>query len=107
MSTAREPTLRQPGDGRTVGVVGDVYRFLATAEETDGKYALFKALAPPAAARRLIDTAGRKRPFSFSRENSLSTSTENASWPARARSSTRRSAVCIISGMNCESRQDC
>jgi quercetin dioxygenase-like cupin family protein len=27
--------------------VGDVYRFLATGEETNGKYALFEALVPP------------------------------------------------------------
>ncbi len=47
MCTARQPTLRQPGAGRTIGVVGDVYRFLATGEETDGKYALFEALVPP------------------------------------------------------------
>jgi quercetin dioxygenase-like cupin family protein len=28
-------------------VVGDVYRFLATGAETDGKYATFEALVPP------------------------------------------------------------
>jgi len=30
-----------------VGVVGDVYRFLATGAETDGKYALFEAIVGP------------------------------------------------------------
>jgi mannose-6-phosphate isomerase-like protein (cupin superfamily) len=43
----REPTLRTPARGRTVAVVGDVYRFLATGEDTDGKYALREALVPP------------------------------------------------------------
>jgi len=41
------PTLRQPGEGRTIAVVGDVYRFLATGEETNGKYALWEAIVPP------------------------------------------------------------
>lgn len=30
-----------------MAVVGDVYRFLATGEDTDGKYALFEALVLP------------------------------------------------------------
>src|SRR5437660_6408807 len=41
------PTLRGPGQGRTVAVVGDVYRFLATGEDTGGKYALWEAFVPP------------------------------------------------------------
>ena len=41
------PTLRSPSQGRTVGVVGDVYRFLATGEETGGKYAMWEAIVPP------------------------------------------------------------
>src|SRR4029450_8194289 len=41
------PTIRTPGEGRTIAVVGDVYRFLATGEDTDGKYALFEAVVPP------------------------------------------------------------
>lgn len=36
-----------PPQGRTIAVVGDVYRFLATGEETNGKYALFEALVGP------------------------------------------------------------
>jgi mannose-6-phosphate isomerase-like protein (cupin superfamily) len=39
--------MRKPGEGRTVAVVGDVYRFLATGEDTDGKYAMWEALVPP------------------------------------------------------------
>jgi quercetin dioxygenase-like cupin family protein len=42
-----QPTLRPPGKGRTVAIVGDVYRFLATGEDTCGKYALFEAIVPP------------------------------------------------------------
>jgi quercetin dioxygenase-like cupin family protein len=42
-----KPTVRQTGQGRTIGVVGDVYRFLATGEDTNGKYALLEAIVPP------------------------------------------------------------
>ena len=41
------PTFRRLGEGRTVGVVGDTYRFLATGEDTGGKYALWEADVPP------------------------------------------------------------
>src|SRR5215813_1063828 len=41
------PTLRKPGEGSTIGVVGDVYRFLATGEDTNGNYALWEAIVPP------------------------------------------------------------
>lgn len=44
---AHQPTLRKPTEGRTLAVVGDVYRFLATGEDTDGKYALWEAVVPP------------------------------------------------------------
>ena len=40
-------TIRTPREGRRLGVVGDVYRFLVTGEETDGKYATFEAFVPP------------------------------------------------------------
>lgn len=43
----RPPTLRTPGEGRTVAVVGDVYRFLATGEDTNGTYAQWEAVVPP------------------------------------------------------------
>jgi quercetin dioxygenase-like cupin family protein len=42
-----QPTVKPPGQGRTVAVVGDVYRFLATGEDTNGKYALWEAVVPP------------------------------------------------------------
>jgi quercetin dioxygenase-like cupin family protein len=47
MSSHRPPLLRSPADGRTIAVVGDVYRFLATGAETDGKYALLEATVFP------------------------------------------------------------
>ncbi len=42
-----QPTLRTPADGRTIAVVGDVYRFLATGADTNGKYAVWEAIVPP------------------------------------------------------------
>src|SRR4051812_41791567 len=47
MGAPHQPTLRKPARGRTVAVVGDVYRFLATGEDTNGKYALWEAIVPP------------------------------------------------------------
>ena len=44
---SRNPTINTPPQGRTIAVVGDVYRFLATGEDTDGKYALWEAIVPP------------------------------------------------------------
>lgn len=46
-SPPRGALVRKPGQGRTVAVVGDVYRFLATGDETDGKFAMWEALVPP------------------------------------------------------------
>ncbi|QDV87422.1 quercetin 2,3-dioxygenase [Planctomycetes bacterium TBK1r] len=40
-------TVRKSGEGRRIGIVGDVYRFLATGKETDGKYTTFEAIVPP------------------------------------------------------------
>lgn len=42
-----KPTIQSPNEGRTVAVVGDVYRFLATGEDTSGKYALWEAIVTP------------------------------------------------------------
>ena len=42
-----QPTLRTPSDGRTLAIVGDVYRFLATGEDTNGMYALWEAIVLP------------------------------------------------------------
>ena len=42
-----QAVIMQPGKGRTVAVVGDVYRFLATGDDTNGKYAIWEAIVPP------------------------------------------------------------
>lgn len=47
MSNAHPPQITRSGAGREIGVVGDVYRFLATGADTDGKYALWEAIVPP------------------------------------------------------------
>lgn len=47
MHNLSTPVIRQLSHGRTVAVVGDVYRFLATGEDTNGKYALWEAIVPP------------------------------------------------------------
>ena len=39
--------IRTPTQGRTIAVVGDAYRFLATGDDTDGKYAIWEAIVPP------------------------------------------------------------
>jgi len=40
------PLFSNVGIGRTIAVVGDVYRFLATGAETGGAYASFEAIVP-------------------------------------------------------------
>lgn len=47
MPVPHQPIIRTPGEGRTIAVVGDVYRFLATGEDTNGKYAMWEAVVPP------------------------------------------------------------
>jgi mannose-6-phosphate isomerase-like protein (cupin superfamily)/SAM-dependent methyltransferase len=42
-----QPILRTPTEGRTIAVVGDVYRFIAVGEETGGRYALWEAIVYP------------------------------------------------------------
>lgn len=42
----RSPTIRTSAEGRTIAVVGDVYRFLATGEDTNSKYAMWEAIVP-------------------------------------------------------------
>jgi quercetin dioxygenase-like cupin family protein len=42
-----QAVIKQQGEGCTVAVVGDVYRFLATGEDTNGKYAMCEAIVPP------------------------------------------------------------
>lgn len=47
MLKKNDPTLRRSTEGKTIAVVGDVYRFLATGEDTDGKYTQWEAIVPP------------------------------------------------------------
>jgi len=47
LSMSNKPTINTPSQGRTVAVVGDVYRFLAVGKDTNGRYALWEALVPP------------------------------------------------------------
>src|SRR6266536_5713328 len=47
MSNMHPITLRKPTEGRIIAVVGDIYRFLATGDDTNGKYALLEAIVPP------------------------------------------------------------
>lgn len=42
-----QPTINTPPQGRTIAVVGDVYRFLVTGEDTNGKYALWEDIVLP------------------------------------------------------------
>jgi mannose-6-phosphate isomerase-like protein (cupin superfamily) len=45
--SAKPAAIQQPHEGRTLGVVGDTYRFLATGEDTAGMYAMWEAIVPP------------------------------------------------------------
>ena len=47
MTDSRTETIRTADAGRSVAVVGDVYRFLATGDDTNGKYAMWEAIVPP------------------------------------------------------------
>jgi quercetin dioxygenase-like cupin family protein len=48
LMTINHPAIiRKPDEGRRIGIVGDVCRFLATGDETDGKYATFDVIVPP------------------------------------------------------------
>jgi quercetin dioxygenase-like cupin family protein len=47
MSGTARLLFNRPGEGRSITVVGDLYRFLATGEDTSGKYALFEAFVSP------------------------------------------------------------
>jgi mannose-6-phosphate isomerase-like protein (cupin superfamily) len=43
----RPLTVTKSAEGRTIAVVGDVYRFLATGDDTRGTYAIWEAIVPP------------------------------------------------------------
>lgn len=39
--------VKRPADGRRIGLVGDVYRFVTTGDETGGRYTVLEATVPP------------------------------------------------------------
>jgi quercetin dioxygenase-like cupin family protein len=47
MSESAQVMVKEPTEGRTIGIVGDIYRFLATSEETGGRYSMFEATVLP------------------------------------------------------------
>ena len=47
MTKPNRVTIRNADEGPTIGVVGDIYRFLVTGEETGGRYATFEAVVLP------------------------------------------------------------
>ena len=47
MRDAFRPVICKPTEGRTIAVVGDVYRFLALGKDTNRKYAMWEAIVPP------------------------------------------------------------
>lgn len=47
MPDPRRATVVGPLDGEIIDTVGDRYRFLVTAEQTNGRYAIWEAIIPP------------------------------------------------------------
>ena len=47
MTQSNAVTIRRPTEGRTIGIVADIYRFLATGKETGGCYLMFEAIVLP------------------------------------------------------------
>jgi mannose-6-phosphate isomerase-like protein (cupin superfamily) len=43
----RRSVIKKQGAGRTIAVVGDVYRFVAVSDDTNGKYSMWEAVVPP------------------------------------------------------------
>jgi quercetin dioxygenase-like cupin family protein len=60
MATHPVPLIVPPGEGKSIAVVGDVYTYLATGDDTNDQYALFHAVVPP---------GGGPPPHSHSRED--------------------------------------
>jgi quercetin dioxygenase-like cupin family protein len=47
MSVPQPVIVNGPNEGKRIGIVGDIYRFLATGKETGGQYALLEAVVLP------------------------------------------------------------
>lgn len=60
-----EPRLRVtlPGEGKRIAAAGDLYRFLAVSEDTDGRYALWHATLPPGGGPPLHSHANEDEGF--------------------------------------------
>ena len=41
MSEPEPVIVKEPTEGRIIGIVGDLYRFLTTSNETGGRYSTF------------------------------------------------------------------
>ncbi|MFT7639758.1 MAG: hypothetical protein ACI9G1_001496 [Pirellulaceae bacterium] len=67
MTNREQVIVKSPTEGRTIGIVGDIYRFLATGKETDGKYARLKQPFFLVAGRRLISIVAKMKRSMFSR----------------------------------------
>lgn len=65
VASETEPRFRlvSPGGGRALAVVGDVYRFLAVSEDTDGRYALWHATVSPGGGPPLHSHANEEEAF--------------------------------------------
>lgn len=47
MSESAQVMIKEPTEGRTIGIVGDIYRFLVTSEDTGGRFSMFEATVLP------------------------------------------------------------
>ena len=47
MSKPEQVIVKDPNECRSIGIVGDIYRFPATSEETGGRYSMFEATVLP------------------------------------------------------------
>ncbi len=47
MSEPKPVIIKEPTEGRIIGIVGDIYRFLTTSSETGGRYSTFEATVLP------------------------------------------------------------
>src|ERR1700683_5170718 len=77
-----QAVIRNAGECRTIAVVGDVYRFMATGDDTNGKYALWEAIVPPGGGPPPHVHSREKRDSTYSKARSRSTSVRNGLWPA-------------------------
>ena len=91
MDPMTRTALKRPGEGRTIAVVGDVYRFLATGEDTNGKYALWEAIVPPGGGPPPHVHSREEEGFYILEGEITFTVGDSGSWRRRGRSPTCRS----------------